>query len=314
MPFTRRRPCGFTLIELLVVIAIIAILIALLVPAVQKVREAAARAQCQNNMKQLGLATHNINDTFKALPPLVAPDANTFITLSPKYNTGRGFTVYNWLLPYVEQGDLYMASNMWTATTVNGVIVHSYVIPTYLCPADPSVRPDFQGNTTQGGANTWAASNYAANFYVFGNPGATGQLPREQGISSIPKSFPDGTSNVIVHAERYGTCGNTPGNPNAAFANLWSDSNPTWPPVFCVQNGPPNHASAVAGYPPCLMFQDRPNWVNTCLSDRAQSPHSGGINVCLADGSVRFLSSSVSATTWAQACDPQDGVPLGSDW
>lgn len=307
----RVRRCGFTLIELLVVIAIIAILIALLVPAVQKVREAAARAQCQNNMKQLGLATHNINDTFKALPPLVAPDANTFITLSPKYKNGEGFTVYNWLLPYVEQDDLYKASNMWTGTTVNGVIVHSYVIPTYLCPSDPSVRPDYQGNTANGGANTWAASNYAANFYVFGNPAATGSIKREQGTSSIPKSFPDGTSNVIVHTERYGTCGTTVAN---TFCNLWSDSNSTWPPVFCVQNGTSNHASAAAGYPACFMFQVQPNWQNTCLSDHAQSPHGGGINVCLGDASVRFVSASISAATWAQACDPQDGVTLGSDW
>ncbi len=68
------------------------------------------------------------------------------------------------------------------------------------------------------------------------------------------------------------------------------------------------------GYVPCGLFQVTPDWELTCDSDKAQSPHPGGINVCLGDGSVRFLNGSVSATTWANLCDPRDGNPLGSDW
>src|ERR1700730_9857934 len=98
---------AFTLIELLVVIAIIAVLIALLVPAVQKVREAAARAQCINNLKQIGLAVHGISDVMKYLPPAAAPDGWTATHLAAAPYNGYNWTVFSWLLPYIEQGDLY---------------------------------------------------------------------------------------------------------------------------------------------------------------------------------------------------------------
>src|SRR5580765_8994963 len=101
-----KRRSGFTLIELLVVIAIIAILIALLVPAVQKVRDAAARTQCTNNLKQIGLGCHNFEGTFKRLPPLYGGSANGTTGASLKFPRTYGST-HVFLLPYVEQDNLY---------------------------------------------------------------------------------------------------------------------------------------------------------------------------------------------------------------
>ena len=114
-------------------------------------------------------------------------------------------------------------------------------------------------------------------------------------------------------AERYGTCGTT-SNPNlpGTAGNLWSDSNSVWRPIFCINNSSKNPATA--GYEICAKFQVRPIWNGTCDTRLAQSPHVGGITVCLGDGSVRFLNASITATTWAAACNPQDGAPLGSDW
>ena len=307
---------AFTLIELLVVIAIIAILIALLVPAVQKVREAAARTQCTNNLKQIGLATHAIHDAWKALPPLVAPDYNTAITLAAApYNGALGFTVFGYLLPYIDQGAIYTQANRNVRTLIPGSpgdgTMYSEPITVYFCPADIS-SPGGLGATTNGTANKWAVSNYSANYLVFGNPSGTTTAAREQGFGTLQSTFRDGTSNTIIYTERYGTCGSS-GNANAAstYCNLWSDSNLTWRPVFCVNNS--SQQPAAAGYTVCNMFQIAPNWVTQCDSTRAQTPHLSGILVCLGDGGVRSVSFSIGGTTWAQACDPQDGLTPGLD-
>src|SRR5688572_29098082 len=138
-PLPRRR-AAFTLIELLVVIAIIAILIGLLVPAVQKVREAAARAQCQNNLKQIGIAIHNYEGVFKRLPP-----ASTRMPANNDWMHGPTWWVYT--LPYVEQGSVYnrtvftpqggVNSTFWFADTgaVNKAAYEGAVFPLMRCPA-----------------------------------------------------------------------------------------------------------------------------------------------------------------------------------
>ena len=309
-----RNRIGFTLIELLVVIAIIAILIALLVPAVQKVREAAAQTQCRNNLKQITLAMHSLNDANRVLPPLVAQTNLLPITAAdPQYNGAIGYTLFNWLLPFVDQNAFFQASMGNVNTIINGARVRSHVMPVYLCPSDPSTAA---GNpqTTNGGANDWAVGNYAANYLAFGDPNGTNATMRVEAVrKQLGASFPDGLSNTILFAERYGTCGSS-GNWNAAttYGSLWSDSVDFWRPLFCVNRldqWPVN-----PGYAPCSMFQVQPNAINACDSARAQSPHAGGINAAIGDGSVRFIAASISATTWQQACDPQDGNALPADW
>jgi prepilin-type N-terminal cleavage/methylation domain-containing protein/prepilin-type processing-associated H-X9-DG protein len=303
---------GFTLIELLVVIAIIAILIALLVPAVQKVREASALTQCANNLKQIALATHNANDVYKALPPVASPDGWTELTLAALPYRGGPYTVFTFLLPFVEQTTVYGAltqGNSPPGAYCGGQ--YMVLIPVYLCPTDSSTQSGLS-QTITGGANGFAVSNYVANYLVFGNPLANTDATCVQGVSSIPTSFPDGLSNTITFGEAYGSCSlsNSASAANSA-ATLWADSTKPWRPIMC-HNTPDR--SVNPGYAACFTFQVQPLEFGGCDPSRAQSTHSSGMNVGLGDGSVRFVRQDIDATTWARACDPRDGQPNGSDW
>jgi prepilin-type N-terminal cleavage/methylation domain-containing protein len=172
-----RPRSAFTLIELLVVIAIIAILIGLLVPAVQKVREAAARTQTLNNLKQLGLSIHNHNDSIGRLPPAFG-----------NLGTNQGSCLY-FLLPFMEQDNLYKTSN------VSDPNLLTFVVKPYLAPSDSSAS----GGVTPSGA----AGNFACNYLVFGQPSSGGF----DGNARIPGTFADGTSNTVTFATKYALCG-----------------------------------------------------------------------------------------------------------
>ncbi|MBI1902391.1 MAG: DUF1559 domain-containing protein [Planctomycetia bacterium] len=316
----RGRPGGFTLVELLVVIAIIGILIALLLPAVQAAREAARRTQCSNHLHQLAIASHTIHDIYNSYPPSVAPCAGCLLSLPNKYTQpgtiggqARGYTLFNWLLPYVEQDPLYKAANFNVNTIVNPGTsrprVFQQVIPVFLCPGEPASGGTGFGATSNGGANVWAISNYAGNYYVFGNPFGANSTQRQEGSTTMGMLI-DGLSNTVVFAEQYGTCGAT-GNPARLFGNLWSDSNSVWRPIFCVP-GTTSKVPTTAGTPPCLMFQVRVNFVTECDSRRAHGMHTAGMNVALGDGSARILKQGMLPLNWERVCNPYDRQPF--DW
>jgi prepilin-type N-terminal cleavage/methylation domain-containing protein len=321
MPAIRRllRGKGFTLIELLVVIAIIAILIGLLVPAVQKVREAAARMQCSNNLKQLALASHDFHDTYNRLPPLLGRDG-----LQPMIPAPAGYVNPPWgntffyILPYIEQDNLYKSCYDPTNPDGNkstpgyrpwiGGCEHK-AVKTYICPSDPSVPAGgLTPNVTIpaiGWSDTWALTSYAANAQVFTTTDAAGFLTATsfwEGRSRIPASFQDGTSNTILFAEKYGQCG-------ASMYNVWG----FW---WAIQTQPTFANSAVGAIGPASKFQVKPTPYAgpACDPGRASTAHTGGMQVALADGSSRNLAQSMSTTTWWAACTPSGNDLLGPDW
>jgi prepilin-type N-terminal cleavage/methylation domain-containing protein len=288
--FSARRWRGFTLIELLVVIAIIAILIGLLLPAVQKVREAAARMSCSNNLKQIGTAIHNCQATYGMLPPASGPFPSSA-------SNGANGNVFYWLLPFIEQDNLYKLhqnpSYAWRlGNEVDPGPIVSATVKTYLCPSDAKNQP------VQMWSGGWAGGNYVANYQVFGNP------PNWDGggVARIPATFSDGTSNTIIFAEKLFRCSGSDGN---EFTSLWGHGSwdYNWFPVFqtWISNGPG------------AMFQVQPRPMQ-CDHFRPSSGHTNGMNVGLGDGSVRFLSASISGNTWWFACTPSGGETLGSDW
>ncbi len=286
------RVAAFTLIELLVVIAIIAILVGLLLPAVQKVREAANRAHCSNNLKQQSLAVQNYaSANADHLPP-----ANFYYA-----PTGAQGSTYFALLPYLEQSNLY---SIYTQNGQGYLGAGPSPLKVFQCPSDPTQ----QNNGVAGGQGL---TSYSINSALFapGNSGAVAGSVPPYNIGNIP----DGTSNTIAfveqvaaiplasgpHANWWAFPLTDPGGSNGSGPCYWPDAPPLVAPPYPL---PQFNPSLNAG---------NPNFANGAL---AAGFHPNLLMVAMMDGSVRPVASGVSVNSWNYAVQPADGMPFDSTW
>jgi prepilin-type N-terminal cleavage/methylation domain-containing protein/prepilin-type processing-associated H-X9-DG protein len=326
-PRNRRRPLGFTLIELLVVIAIIAILIGLLLPAVQKVREAAARMKCQNNLKQIGIALHAYHDVRNKFPPGGAMGTGTNPDYEPwPYNNNNGdwgsdqgtWIVYS--LPYLEQDNLYKTINPRANVynSVHGVMNGNTAInksPKYIrCPSDdydlnaPTTSyigslgsqcaigpcgfdPNQQYCQTSIGWGYQTSADHGNDWSASGIRGMFNRLGAVINMAAVS----DGLSNTIMVGE------SLPKMHDHLQQNIW------W--HF---NGGASHASTIVpinyrsdDYASCTTSPQ--NWN---ISWGFKSRHSGGANFLLGDGSVRFIAQSIDHRTYNLLGCRNDGLAV----
>jgi prepilin-type N-terminal cleavage/methylation domain-containing protein/prepilin-type processing-associated H-X9-DG protein len=278
------RRAGFTLIELLVVIAIIAILIGLLLPAVQKVREAAARAKCSNNLKQIALAFHNYHDTSGKLPPGWATSINGTTIIAP--NPGWSWSAL--ILPQVEQEPLFRTLN----PDPNGATAPPAANATFQTPLSVYRCPsDTNNNPINNLMNNYGRTNYVVNRTV------AGPLNSSAPASKNFQRITDGTTNTILVGERdsqknvAAVWGVRAGATTASFEGRagWKlNVSFADPPTGAANTIPPNN----------IAYQT----ADDCRRLGYGSMHTSGANFALCDGSVRFINNSIETNAADNYC------------
>ena len=335
---------AFTLIELLVVIAIIAILIGLLLPAVQRVREASNRATCANNLKQIGLAVHNYENTFNILPPSRYSGFFSLTNPGPATTANTGdLSLYITLLPYLEQAQLYEKVTTFDVATMATNDAHLYNVPmvgtpngkartakvkAYICPSDATIN----SNGTPITNTDWGAVSYNYSYMVFGTSGRPTTYVGTNGYGNSYSAYtlaslPDGTSNTIGFAEKVGGCKNRsgtgaasaggtagPGTNDSAgtmvgtgnYANLWF-----------LHWGPDQDWAPYLGPQKGGLWDSAPVVgvynPSSCDNMTISTPHSAA-KALMMDGGVRDINANITRITMNRALVPNDGMPLGADW
>jgi prepilin-type N-terminal cleavage/methylation domain-containing protein len=293
---SRVRQSAFTLIELLVVIAIIAILIGLLLPAVQKVREAAARMSCTNNLKQIGLAMHNFEGAYNRLPN-AGSDGPNITCCNATVRTGWTWMYH--ITPFIEQDNIFKEPN--------DALVEDNAIKTYYCPSrrQPIVyttnggRCDYAGN---GGRNMAEAGKNGMLVRQWSTlPASTTADPnlapnQKRSLTAVP----DGLSNTLLVAEKqcHPTVLGTSGGDNERWNNSGWDQ---------------DHVRFGEAVPqPDSMHPTSAS--STFWSVRFGGSHSGGFTAAMGDGSVRFVRYGIDATNWMRICLVNDGQVINADF
>jgi prepilin-type N-terminal cleavage/methylation domain-containing protein len=335
-----RRLSGFTLIELLVVIAIIAILIGLLLPAVQKVREAAARSKCSNNIKQVALACHGYHDQNGRLPPAVWYRYGAGSGATDENNVGPNWAVL--ILPFVEQGPLYNTVSANVQNYITGIAIGSTAtpatgsndqnwrnivgstVPPFVCPSDPFTATKLTGLSSPAVAGGWARGNYAANTGPAGlqtgsattsagvaNGSGTwtagGVMNVNWGATLVELSNLDGSSNTImINHVRAGIDGNDRRG-TWALGEYGASYTGNCPQGDCYgPNDTGSNSDDVVGCTNAPQFQ-MGCWNGGYGQATARSPHPGGVMAGMGDGTVRFVRSSIDMNTWFFMLSRADG-------